>query len=133
MSWSQDGDGKNPNASFTQTRHSKGEWFSIVPGVAVFDQSLTDGELRALAAAAALAGRDRICRTSQEHIANRLGVFRQSVNRWFRSLEEKGYLRVVGQSKRRDGARGTNVYRIAGHNFDGDRFGSPVDAESKSE
>lgn len=97
------------------SRPRTGEWFAILPSKAVFDRNLTDGELRALAAVAAHAGPDRICKTPQGTLAKKLGVPRQSMNRWLRGLERKGYLERVGQVRRRDGSATANIYRITGY------------------
>lgn len=92
-----------------------GQWFAMLPGKAIFDRNLTDGELRALAAVAAHAGQDRVCKTPQGTLAKKMGVPRQSMNRWLRGLERKGYLVREGQVRRRDGSATANIYRITGY------------------
>jgi hypothetical protein len=87
--------------------------FSRCPAAAVFDPNLTDGELRALAAAGAFTEKQTmICRASQITIAKRLGVHRQSVSRWFGALVAKGYMALERTTRRAHGGRGPNVYRL---------------------
>jgi len=90
-----------------------GKHFSRCPAAAVFDSSLTDGEVRGLAAAGAFTDRSGICRASQATIARRLGVARQTVHRWFAALVGKGYLRLVRKTKRANGSDGPNIYQLA--------------------
>jgi len=89
-----------------------GKHFSRCPAAAVFDQGLTDGELRGLAAAGAFTGKDGTCRASQSTIARRLKISRQVVHRWFTSLVAKGYLRLVRRTTRANGSDGPNVYKL---------------------
>jgi len=98
---------KAPVAVLTEGKH-----FSRCPAAAAFDRNLTDGEVRALAAAGAFTDKDCICRASQSTIARRLGISRQVVNRWFAALVAKGYLRLERTTKRANGSRGPNVYRL---------------------
>ena len=93
------------------TTAAKG-WFSRCPAIAVFDPRLTDGELRALAAAGAHARRDGLVTAAQATLARRLGVSRQTLNRWFVALAEAGYLQLVRKTVRSNGSDGPNVYRL---------------------
>jgi hypothetical protein len=98
---------KPPPVVLTNGRH-----FSRCPAAAVFDQNLTDGEVRGLAAAGAFTDKTGICRASQSTIARRLAVRRLTVHRWFTSLVAKGYLRLVRKTKRANGSDGPNVYQL---------------------
>ena len=91
---------------------ANGRHFSRCPAAAVFDQNLTDGEVRGLAAAGAFTDKTGICRASQSKLALRLGVARQTVHRWFASLVAKGYLRLIRKTKRANGSDGPNVYQL---------------------
>lgn len=90
----------------------EGKHFSRCPAAAIFDRNLTDGEVRGLAAAGAFTDRNLICRASQSTIARRLGVARQTVHRWFVVLVAKGYLVLERTTRRQNGSRGPNVYRL---------------------
>jgi hypothetical protein len=89
-----------------------GKHFSRCPAAAVFDPTLTDGEVRGLAAAGAFTDKSGICRASQSTIARRLGVARQTVHRWFASLVAKGNMRLQRKTKRANGSAGPNVYQL---------------------
>jgi hypothetical protein len=102
-----------PKPKPTPPQYVENGHFSRCPAAAVFDPNLTDGELRALAAAGAFTEKQTmICRASQITIANRLGVHRQSVSRWFAALVAKGYMALERTTRRAHGGRGPNVYRL---------------------
>ena len=110
-------------AKFRGAAGWRGKWFAIVPGRAIFDQRLRNGDLRCLNAMAAYASESRLCRTPQTTIAKRLGCYRQSVNRSVNRLVSFGYLEVVGQTLRPGGGNGAKVYRITEYEVVEDKNG----------
>lgn len=106
--------------------------FSRCPAAAVFDKTITDGELRALAAAGAFTEKGTmICRASQITIARHLGVHRQSVSRWFAALVAKGYMVLVNTTQRAHGGRGPNVYRLIYPAMTQDKAADAVESQSE--
>ena len=120
-----------PKAKPAPPRYIENGHFSRCPAAAVFDQTITDGELRALAAAGAFTEKGTmICRASQITIARHLGVHRQSVSRWFTALVAKGYMVLVNTTRRAHGGRGPNVYRLIYPAMNQDEVAGTLESQS---
>lgn len=70
---------------------------AVLPIRAVFDQELTHGALKALAALCAYCNRAGITWVSQTRLASELGITQQAVAKQFRQLKDRGYLQIVKQ------------------------------------
>ena len=97
------GDGVDAVVPIERAPGWRGKWFAIIPGAAVFDPNLTDGEFRTLAALAAYASGDRLTTPAQATIAARLGYLRTSVCRAIRKVQMRGYLELVKRTRKQNG------------------------------
>lgn len=84
---------------------------SIIPAKAIADPALNATALRVLCALGTYTDDNGWCYPGQQRLADDLGIGRAAVNRAIQCLATQGYVEVHKQ-QRRDGGRGTNLYRV---------------------
>ena len=84
---------------------------SIIPAAAVFDERLSNADIRVFAALGAHADKHGRCWPATAALASDLRVSTRHIRRCLRNLENCGYVEIQ-QQRRSDGGNAANLYRL---------------------